>query len=79
MKSVKLSLYFDAQVIIELEEIPDAFVVNWDPTGIHYVPVSDRTMEKTGAKRVEIAEANDKLQITAILSGAMNGIFFCLN
>jgi len=49
---------FDVQAIIELEEIPDDLVVNWDQTGIHYAPVSDWMMEKTGAKRVEIVGAN---------------------
>ena len=33
----KVHFVFDAQAIIELEEIPDDLVVNWDQTGIHYV------------------------------------------
>jgi len=60
----KAQFVFDAQAIIELEEIPDDLVVNWDQTGI---PASDWTMEKTGAKRVAIAEANDKRQTTVYL------------
>ena len=64
---------FDAQAIIELEEIPD--VVNWDQSGIHYVPILDWTMKKTSAKTVAIAGANDKRQITAVFAGAMNGTF----
>jgi len=50
----KAQFVFDAQAIIEFEEIPDDLVVNWDQTGIHYVPVSNWMMEKVGAKRVEI-------------------------
>ena len=42
----KSQFVFNDQTIIELEEIPDDLVVNWDQTGIHYVPVSDWTMEK---------------------------------
>ena len=53
----KARLVFDVQAIIELEEIPDDLVVNWDQTGIHYVPVSGWTMEKVGTKRVG---TNDK-------------------
>lgn len=49
--------------------------MNWDQTGIHYVPVSDCTMEKVGAKRVEIVGANDKRQITAVFAGTMSGEF----
>jgi len=56
----KAQFVFDAQAIIEWEEIPDDLVVNWDQTGIYYIPVSDWTMEKVGAKRVEIIGANDK-------------------
>ena len=28
-----------------MEEIPDELVINWDQTGIKYVPVSQWTME----------------------------------
>ena len=41
-----------------------------DQTGIHYVPVSDWTMEKTGAKIVD-----SKRQITAVFAWTMNGTF----
>ena len=58
-----------------MEEIPDDLIVNWDQTGIHYVPVSDWMMEKVGAKRVEIVGANDKWQITAVFVGTMSGGF----
>ena len=58
-----------------MEEIPDDLVVNWDQTGIHYVPVLDWTMEKVGANKVEIVGANDKRQITAVFAGTMGGEF----
>ena len=59
-----------------MEEIPDDLVLNWDQTGIHYVPVSDWTMEKTGSKRVEIVGANDKRQIiSAVFAGTKSGKF----
>ena len=56
----KILFVFDAQAIIELEEIPDDLVMNWDQTDIHYAPASDWTMEKVGAKRDEIIGANYK-------------------
>ena len=71
----KAQFVFDAQAIIELEEIPDDLVVNWDQTGIHYVPVSDWTMEKVGAKRVEIVGANDKRHRLRLFAGTMSGEF----
>ncbi len=43
-----------------MEEIPSELVINWDHTGIHYVPVSNWTMAKEGSKRIEIFGADDK-------------------
>ena len=66
---------FDVKAIIEMEEIPSELVINWDQTGIHYVPVSSWTMAKEGSKRVEIAGIDDKRQITAVFGGTMAGDF----
>lgn len=55
-----------------LEDIPIELVINWDQTGIYYVPVSNWTMAKEGDKRVEIVGKDDKRQITA---GSMSGDF----
>ena len=47
IKEQKAQFAFDAQAIIELEEIPDDdLVVKSNQTGINYVPVSNWTMEK---------------------------------
>ena len=67
---------FDVKTITEMEDIPADLVLNWDQTGIHYVPVSSYTMEKGGSKRVEIAGIENKRQITACcLSATMSGPF----
>ena len=58
-----------------MEEIPYDLVINWDQTGIHYVPVGSWTMEKEGAKRVEITAIDDKRQITAVFAGSLSGDF----
>ena len=71
----KEQFLFDVKVIIETEDIPSDLVINWDQTGIHYVPVSNYTMEKEGSKRIELAGIEDKRQITAVFSGAMSGVF----
>ena len=49
-------------------EIPVSLVINWDQTGIHYVPVSSWTMEIAGLKQVEIAGADDNRQITVVFA-----------
>ena len=72
---LKLQFVFDIKAIVEMEEIPEALVTNWDQTGVHYVPVSSWTMAKEGSKRVEIAGIDDKRQITAVFGGTMAGDF----
>ena len=64
---------FDAKAIIEMEDIPDSLIINWDHTGIHNVPVGAWTMEKEGSKRMENTGMDDKRQITAILAITMSG------
>ena len=56
----KLQFLFDSKAIIEMEDIPESLIINWDHTGIHYVPVGAWTMEKEGSKRVEITGTDDK-------------------
>ena len=71
----KEQFLFDVKVIIEMEDISTDLVINWDQTGIHYVPVSNYTMEKEGSKRIELVGIEDKRQITAVFSGTMSGVF----
>ena len=64
--------------MIEMEEIPQDLVINWDQTGIHYAPLSSYTMEKEGTRWVELVEIDDKCQITAVIAGTMAGDFLPL-
>jgi hypothetical protein len=68
----------DLKAIVDLEDIPFQLIINWDQTGINYVPVSQWTMEKRGTKRIEVAGINDKRQITAVLAGTMDGDFLLM-
>ena len=56
----------DIKAVVQLEEIPDNLIINWDQTGVNYVLVSEWTMSKEGSKRVEVVGLKDKRQITAI-------------
>ena len=58
----------DIRAIVEMEEIPPALIINWDHTGLKYVPVSSWMMAKEGSKRVEISGIGDKHQITAVFA-----------
>ena len=70
---MKIQFLFDIKVMIEMEDIPVDLMINWDQTGIHYVPVLSYTMEREGSKGVEVAGI--KRQITAVFAGTMSGIF----
>jgi len=72
---LKAQFLFDIETVIEMEEVPCELVINWDQTGIHYVPVSSWTMAKEGSNRVEIAGIDDKRQITAVFGATMTGDF----
>ena len=56
--------------------IPRAdLIINFDQTGLDFVPVSEWTMEAEGTKLVEVAGKDDKRQLTAVLGGSMAGEF----
>lgn len=72
---LKQQYLLDIKAVVEMEDIPSQLVINWDQTGINYVPVSQWTMEKKGSKRVEVVGLNDKRQITAVFAGSLSGDF----
>ena len=71
---LKTQFLLDIKVVVEMDEIPPELVINWDQTGIHYVPVASWTMDK-GSRRVEIVAVDDKRQITAVFAGSLAGDF----
>lgn len=73
----KLKKLFSLEVrnAVSMDEIPPQLIINFDQTGIHYVPVSSWSMEKEGAKRVEIIGKDDKRQITAVFAATSAGDF----
>ena len=65
----------DIQAVAEMELIPDSLIINWDQSGITYVPVSEWSMAKEGSKRVEVTGLKDKRQITAVFAVTVSGDF----
>ena len=74
-QKVKEQFLVDIRAVVKMEDIPFDLIINWDQTGIHYVPVGSWTMEKEGSKRVEIIGVDDKRQITAVFAGFLTGDF----
>ena len=68
----------DIKSVITMDEVPAELVINWDQTGLSYVPVSEWTMEKEGAKRVPINGKDDKRQIMAVFGCSSMGDFLPL-
>ena len=61
--------------VVEMDEIPPELIVNFDQTGLNFIPVSEWTMEAEGAKRVKVTGKDDKRQLTAVLGGSLVGDF----
>ena len=77
-ETLKDQFLLSIKTIVILDEIPLDLIINWDQTGINYVPVSSWTMEVEGSKRVELVGKDDKRQITAVFGGSMTGNFLPL-
>ena len=54
-EALKRGFPLDIKSIVSFEKIPPDLVINWDQTGINYVPFGSWTMEKEGPQRVELA------------------------
>ena len=74
-EKLKEEFLLEIKNIVTMDEIPPELILNFDQTGLNYVPVTSWTMEEEGAKRVEVIAKDDKRQITAVFCGSMTGDF----
>ena len=74
-QKVKAQYLLDIKMVVEMDDIPPQLIINWDQTGIEYVPVSSWTMAPRGSKRVEIMGKDDKRQITGVFGCTLSGDF----
>ena len=61
--------------VVEIDEVPAELIINWDQTGINYIPVSSWTMEEEGSKRLQVLGKDDKRQLTALFACSMSRHF----
>ena len=73
LASLKEQYLLDIRGVVDMEEIPQDLILNWDQIAVHYVPVSNWTMAMEGLKKVAIAGIDDKRQITLVLAATMSG------
>ena len=74
-EKLKKDFLRDIKSLVTMDEIPPDLIINFDQTGINYVPISSWTMEKEGTKRVEVVAKDDKRQMTAVFAGSLSGDF----
>ena len=65
----------DIRSIVIFENIPAKLILNWDHTGLNYVPSSSWTLEEKGAQKVPIVAIEDKRQLTAVFACSLAGDF----
>ena len=59
-----------------MEDISKDLIINWDQSGVKYVPVTDWTFAEKGSKRVKIASLDDTRQITVLLTCTISAKLF---
>ena len=72
---LKEEFLLEVKNVVYMDEMPKDLIINFDQTGINYIPVTSWTMEQEGAKRVELVAKDDKRQITAVFAASFTGDF----
>lgn len=75
LNGVQEQFIINVNAVVEIEDIPPQFVINWDQTSISIVPGSSWTMEAKGSRQVKIVEMGKKRQITDVFCGVLSGKF----
>uniref|UniRef100_A0A1X7SP85 HTH CENPB-type domain-containing protein n=1 Tax=Amphimedon queenslandica TaxID=400682 RepID=A0A1X7SP85_AMPQE len=68
-EEVKAQFLLDVKAVVEFYDIPSSLIINWDQTGIHYVPVGSWTMEKKGLEesKLLLLKISARLQLYLLL------------
>jgi len=74
-EKLKRAFLMNITNIITMNEILPQLAINFDQTAINFVPTPSWTMEKEGAKRVEMMGIDNKRQMTAVFGASLSGDF----
>ena len=77
-EQAKQEFLINIKAVVTFEKIPNDLIINWDQTGIKYVPVSEWTVAEHKSKWVEVSGIEDKRQITATFTTSLTGTFLPL-
>ena len=72
-KEHRVNFLCEINGIVIMEEIPSSLILNWDHTGLKYVPVSSWTMALQDSKKVSLAGIDNKGQITGVFAITLDG------
>ena len=75
VKEVKAQFVLNIKVVIKMDEIPTDLVINWDQTGIHYIPCRLMDNGEERLKKVAIIAVDEKRQVTVVFAGSLIGDF----
>ena len=70
-QQLKDDFLLEIKTIVSMDKIPPELVINFDQTGLNYVPISHWTMDKEGVRRVEVVAKDNKRQLTAVFAGSV--------
>lgn len=60
-------------VLVKRYKVNKNLIINFDQTGVHFIPKSNSTYETKGARHVSVMGVEDKRQITAIIASSLTG------
>ena len=55
-EEVKKDFLLNVKNVVCMDEIPGELIINWDQTGVNYIPVSSWTMQAEGAKKLRLLQ-----------------------
>ena len=61
---IRMEFLAEVSKLVKDNEIPPELIINFDQTNVNIIPVGDYTLEKSGAKQVQIIGLEDKRQVS---------------
>ena len=74
-QSLRTIFLDDIRTVVTFEHIPTSLILNWDHTGLYYVPASSWTLEEKGSQKVPTTAIDDKRQLTVVFACSLAGHF----
>ena len=70
---IKLAFLKRVADCVQQHKIPPELVLNWDQTGVKFVPTSEWTLAEQGSQQVDVLAKEDKREMTICFTCTMSG------